>query len=914
MGKYSEAIKAKLATLGKAKVGSVADFVKDPEGQIKQIYLENDEFFIRQEISKKMEESLRALPEQKRNEINALNVPEEEKWTAIADAYEAQFGNEAAELAAKEVEGFVSPSDPRFPKEKLVENPMKDEIDALRGEIKPDDPKAAEKRALLDKVDQDLVVTQIEPLMHIDRLDNTLIHCMNAVNFTNVKQYIDGYQDGKYASKLPTEACEHIDMRRYLPDSVFPSNCTFSSKDSKELVGTLPNAIPSGLKEDVIDITNKMEQHSEGYELGGKTIFADKSPSGRPYYLSEQGTKAYAFWPLQDAYEKLSEAIKTKDFDKIREAEKKYSEERKFTDEMMAIMGKYKTPLSGANVNSTRYSPRLALPTEYIKDFVSHSKLNGIYMLHAFSKNNGISVKDILDDPVTAMRNSAAKFIAQEGLNIKTTLGAKLAACMSSTYGPAINQAYQYNDPSLLAGAYEAMAAMESDPEKRKQIAGTGALAEAAGVALVGEYTNKIDKLSRLDKERADYLYQHAVLMPDEEFDPIALYDKLDKENWKTAMDPKKLVAKLRKAGKLDYNALAGKIVRVVNEVNEERQDDSGTDITSFSYDQFFRSGMEAYKEVLRTATPEEMKTPAFRKFREGMFDACLKYGLTGTDKSVADATRAMNDFNDGVALQMREKSGWFLSSKNTDEHDRMTIAQRKLQYKLKQITGEEITDLPPDEMEALKNTDLKKLMDKARSETYKYCCLKTNNGKDSGFLHKAGADRYNSAYNSLEAIDNMAEACGLLSPGEKLLNATRRQLMNSRNDKEWARSMAEEAAARAILGMTLANGKKSFEEQNKYLDQAKLDASVNKIKQDPAFRRMMQNEGVDKMIDNIIIGNSSVTDAYIKAQAQVRRETTQANLDRHLQGAIVHGNDDVPPAMTNEEKKEMWGNNPIEL
>ena len=914
MGKYSEALKAKLSTLGKAKVGSIEDFVKDPQGQLQQIYLENDEFFIKNELSKKINQSLEALPAEKQQELNALNVPEAEKWFAIADAYEAQFGNEAAELAAKEVEGFVSPSDPRFPKEKLIENPLQKETDALRSEIKPDDPEGDAKRALLDKVDQHLLVTQIEPLVHFDRLDNKLIHCMNAVSFTNIKEYIDGYQEGKYAAKLPTEKCDNIDMRRYCPDSVFPSNCTFSSKDSDDLVGTLPNAIPPEIKKDLLDSTNKMEQHSKGYALSGKTVFTDKSPSGRPYYLSEQGTKAYAFWPLQDAYEKLQDAIVSKDFAKISEAEKKYSEERKFSDEMMAIMGKYKTPLCGANVNSTRYSPRLALPTEDIKDFVSHSKLNGIYMLHAFSKNNGISVKDILDDPVTAMRNSAAKFIAQEGLNIKTTLGAKLAACMSITYGPAINQAYQYNDPSLLAGAYEAIAAMESDPEKRKQIAGTSALAEAAGVALVGEYTNKIDKLSKLDKERADYLYQHAVLMPDKEFDPIALCDKLDKENWKTAMDPKKLVAKLRKAGKLDYNALAGKIVRVVNEVNEERQDDRGTDITSFSYDQFFRSGMEAFKEVLRTATPEEMKTPAFRKFREGMFDACLKYGLTGTDKSVENATRAMNDFNDGVALQMREKSGWFLSSKNTDEHDRMTIAQRKLQYKLKQISGQEITDLPPDEIEALEKTDLKKLMDKARFETYRYCCLKTNNGKDSKFVHQAGADRYNSAYRSLEAIDDMADACGILSPGEKLLNATRRQLMNSRSDKEWARSMAEEAAARAILGMTLANGKKSFEEQEKYLDQEKLNASVNKIKGDPSFRRMMQNEGIDKMIDNIIIGNSSVTDAYIKAQQQVKTEQMQAALDAKHSGFVVLGNDDVPPAMDNDDKKKMWGDNPFQL
>lgn len=912
MGKYSEALKAKLSTLGKAKVGSVADFVKDPQGQIQQIYLENDEFFIRQEISDKMEQSLKALPAEKQQELNALNVSEEEKWTAIADAYEEQFGPEAADAAAKEVEGFMSPSDPKYPREKLVENPFQAETNALRSEIKPDDPEGDEKRALLDKVDQHLLVTQIKPLMHFNRLDNNFLNCMNAVNFTNIKQYVDEYQDGKYGPKLPTAKCDHIDMQRYCPDSAFPSSCTFSSKDSEELAETLPNAIPDELKNDVISITDKMEQHSEGYALAGKTVFANKSPSGRPYYLSEQGTKAYAFWPLQDAYEKLFDAVKSKDYNKIREAEEKYAKERKFTDEMMATMGKYKTPLCGANVNSTRHAPRLAVPTEHLKDFVSHSKLNGLYMLHAFSKNIGIPVKDILNDPVSAMRKSANQFIEYEGMSIKPTVGAKLVAAMSKLKAPAINQAYQYNDPSLLAGAYEAMAAMESDPEKRKQIAGTGALAEAAGVAILGEYTNKIDKLSRLDREKADYLYQYAVLLPDNEFDPIAVGDKLENENWKKVMDPKRLVAKMRNAGKLDYNALAGKIQRVLDEANEELTDDiNGTEVSSFKHDHFYRSGMKACNEVLRTATAEEKKTPGYRKLQENMFALRLKYGVTGNEQSVQKATQTMNDFNEGVAVQMRKKTGWFLSSRNTDEHDRMTIAQRKLQYKLKQIRGEEITDLPPDEIEALEKTDLKKLMDKARFETYRYCCLKTNNGKDSRFLHQAGADRYNSAYTSLEAIDSMAEACGLLSPGEKLLNQTRREMLNKRDDDAWVRDNLENYAASAILGMTLANGKKSFEEQETYLNKDKLDASLAKIKQDPAFRRMMQNEGVDKMIDNIIIGNSSVTDAFIKAKAQVSAEQMRANNP----GLIVHANEhEVPPAMTNDDKKKMWGDNPAQV
>ena len=146
MGKYSEAIKAKLATLGKAKVGNVEDFVKDPENKLNEIYLENDEFFVRGQISKKMEESFAKLTPEKQEEINALDLPDEEKWLIAADAFETQFGKEAADKLADEITGIVSPSDPRYPPQKRDYVPIQKEINDLRLELQADDPQLIEKR------------------------------------------------------------------------------------------------------------------------------------------------------------------------------------------------------------------------------------------------------------------------------------------------------------------------------------------------------------------------------------------------------------------------------------------------------------------------------------------------------------------------------------------------------------------------------------------------------------------------------------------------------------------------------------------------------------------------------------------------------------------------------------------------
>ena len=88
-------------------------------------------------------------------------------------------------------------------------------------------------------------------------------------------------------------------------------------------------------------------------------------------------------------------------------------------------------------------------------------------------------------------------------------------------------------------------------------------------------------------------------------------------------------------------------------------------------------------------------------------------------------------------------------------------------------------------------------------------CCLKTKNGKEGSFVHDVGSDRFDMAYRSLNPINAIAETCGLLPAGEKLLYEVRRETLKNRGDKEWTRRNAEDLAARAIFGTTLTNDDK---------------------------------------------------------------------------------------------------------
>ena len=76
----------------------------------------------------------------------------------------------------------------------------------------------------------------------------------------------------------------------------------------------------------------------------------------------------------------------------------------------------------------------------------------------------------------------------------------------------------------------------------------------------------------------------------------------------------------------------------------------------------------------------------------------------------------------------------------------------------------------------------------------------------------------------------------------------------------------------------------------------------------------MMANEGALNIADKIITGNSSLTDAYLKAKDQVAIENRQTENEAAHNGIRELGEGEVPEAMTNDDKKKMWGDNPIQL
>lgn len=64
------------------------------------------------------------------------------------------------------------------------------------------------------------------------------------------------------------------------------------------------------------------------------------------------------------------------------------------------------------------------------------------------------------------------------------------------------------------------------------------------------------------------------------------------------------------------------------------------------------------------------------------------------------------------------------------------------MKYKLKQLRGEEIPEVTPENRKILKEMNLTSEISKAREATYEYYRLKTDNGGKDSFTYTAGANR----------------------------------------------------------------------------------------------------------------------------------------------------------------------------
>ncbi|MCR4711113.1 MAG: hypothetical protein K5707_02340 [Clostridia bacterium] len=931
MGILLQAVQNKLNELKKIQTAPAPAFKADPHKIMADLKERAKAEYLEDEVGTLLIGYLRKLPKEKQDEFYDRCIQEDRKgrftknvyenrldpnslegktkktwlisngafgqdWQKTVETLEEMIGPEEAEKAAAEIPSVKAPDDPSIKREEKLEFPYAGELNALKNALPPE---AAADRQLLDEVNADLAVVPNSMLSYLDVVDGEKLGApgfqttVNGIHYDEQNDFIDNIQGGRFKKKLPSIPSKNAKAGYFYGTSMVSQHDSGLSDKDLEDIRQLKPDIPQELKDDLISMTGRMDKlGEENYRVPGKTCEpVSGGEEGEQRFRSEQGTKYYAYWPLDKARKALVQAVREKDMDKIREAHEAYRNTRNEMDEMLRTVQKHPTGICSGNINSTRPDEEEnPVPLEHLEDFAGHSQVNGVFCLYALSKNLKVPVKDILDDPAAVLSSGVKTHIKEHGLNAQKTTGGKLLMGLSS--GAANRKCgEQWSDNGMLCNrAFENIASLADDPKDRPRILGTVTLATGAASCELMEYIEKWQSLSALGEEKTDVLYQHALLLPEGEFDPIAMADEFAKPDWKERLDPGKLIDRLKQEGKLDVRKLAERVETIAQEAADA--DDPWTK-SNYSEDALRFSAFNIYKSIAERSTSEE---------RENID---LKMALAESTKH-AIGTESFNTAEEELFsqfdVQKFRKSGWFLSSADTQEHQRMVQAQDALRYKLMQLQGKELPPLPQDMTRHLDSISLQDACAAAREATFDYCAKKTDNGRSFRFLHEAGENRFEAAWRSIKIIDTIADGLGLRTPAQKAMDSERFDILDKRGEEKWSKDEVEKKAARLIYAMTLDKQPQLFEGQQKRLDPARVEQGIAYIRGQDAFKEMFRKEGAGKITDYMISGHGQLTDAYIRGMKSVDEKQ--------------HGGKDLkdPKTMTSDEKDKVLKETPLQM
>lgn len=837
----------------------------------------------------------------------------------IAERVEQMLPPDKADEAVKRIENVIAPNDPNYPMERKVYYPYADDLRALENGIDPNDPEAAHKREIIKSVSEKLVYVNNEYLAYLDLSDSAAgdentgyKNLMANINDAETEEFFAAHQNGKLLNKLPhTRSGRNAGSRIDMLDMGPSGNGKLSKEEIDELRELKPK-YSNELKDKVDEYMKLMDEVGvENYKNSETTAF---DHTGKAVFKGEQGKKLYGFWPLAIIKQNLAKAVKEGNYAEMERLSREYDRVDKLTGKMIDITHTGAGSFIGGNVNSTRPENewKNPIPLKYAEDYVGHNRVNGMYCLYALCKNTGKTARQILDDPTKVATDIAEDFVKKNSFNKHGTVGAKLAHLRSP--GESASMGYSWSSQlSLLDRGLSGVAGLASTDQERKNVIGAIACATGSATNIVNTESAAWRKLSDPADERTDALYAHTILVPAEELDLSKLGQKLTGDDWREQADVDGTIARLKQQGKLDFNAIADRADEVLDAAKQEAANMKGEG-TLFSATEYKAATAKAMAKVLRTATPEEKQTPGYKKLREKAItfhNEAMKQRLAFYMNPVEGFTphydRAkfgehnagdpdpIRDLEDNLRVLTAKKKGWFISSTNSDEHQRMVMAQYKLLLKLKYLRGDEFPENVPQQLrDEIKNADAGFLANEAHSKTYQYCCKKTDYGKDKSFLHDAGTDRYNASVRSLSSIDKLIKGMDLASRAELERRKIQQSVFAKRDNRTWLDANIEDRAARMLYASAIVHKRLSGHDAKRRFEEPHLSQGLDAIKNSPAFRQMVRRNDHKKLGELIAKGQGSLTDAFIKASNE----------------AAQNRNNPEPARMTDDQKREFMRNN----
>lgn len=839
-------------------------------------------------------------------------------WIDGVEGLEKLMAPELIEQTVAQVEGLVPPQqDPNRTFE-----PYRDRIDELRAGIALEDPQAQEKQALLDRAAKHLVYPTQTYLHHLDAITNSIADqkglqsLADGYGFAANVKFLNQTLDAELLNKLPHQPSP-TGFENYDAVNVVPRHRHFkilkgtdlNDQEVEELRNHGAGEMNPEARRAILDVLHGIEEMGEKkYWLDGVVTVVEgtrENPT-KVRYASEQGDKKYAFWPLVNAKKALAAAVKKGDFAQIRAATEEYERCKGITDKMMEAANRStKDPIFCGNLNSTRdelnsNNPN-PMPAEYLEDYAGHSRVNGIFLLYALSKNTGVPAERFLDDPAGTMQELGRQFVSDNLLSSQKgkSLGARLVHGFDNNLQNRKEIEWNLNQGFITRAMSSVSGFLPTEEERVRDIGGRYCAVAAANYE-VGRENVAWKCLADASGEKKQIVTQLALLLPEEEFDLADVGRKLGKDDWSKHLNPVSTIDRLQKEGKLDCGALVDRSRQMLEDANAALQNNNnelrpeGEEAPSLTLYQ--KAALRNYHQIMRTAPAELRRTEGYKKMAAHaveLQDELIKESAKSYEHM--EAHRA--EISQAIAILGQEKSGWFLSKTNSDEYDIMMNRIKRFNVKLDMLTGKEVTPestgLNAEELEQLRKTDTSDLLFDAKRACFNYASEKTKKGTGS-IIHEAGIQRYKKAVFCFNALGVLGENLGLRSPAMTLKDKMELDTLRFRSGRNWTQKDTEISAAKIIYAMSLQFKGVPEEKQEKLLEDEHLNAAVEKIRSDPAFKKMVRNEGASGLADKIIEGTSRLTDAYMKASEQIRNP--QAGKQ---------------PQRTNQQKIEFWRDSP---
>lgn len=848
----------------------------------------------------------------------------------MLDVYGEALGKEKVrEIINSPIPAYAASPEYTDPK---VYEPYANDIQKLRDRYtKTDDPaKNAQAAELIDRVSVSLqeVKPEILEVYNTPRTNGTVANYTSYDDIVGRRVDImraDGLEslgDGAFKGLVkPSMSIDGTPDFNMMNGSQYPVPMT---EEQERKLAELSRDKNIGLSEDTRSALKELSQCMDeldfsviGMPLSGQSFPPHKpKENGEKYYQAEQGEKYYAFWPLEAAKRDLRTAVKSGDIEQVRLAQEKYEKVEKTMDRAFEILKSkklYGGPLFGPNLESTRSSTG-DLPEKYALDTTNQKKLNGLFIAYTQLKSAGLTLEDLVSDPVGTAKKLSRGMLEAGSLDSRSgSIGASLQHGLKGSFAvgsPDLQLHYAWNNlDGALHRGISGIVGMEKDVKRRGEFMAAFHLGMRQATTPIKEeisrYKTVSDVLSLNDEKHVNMrstIYRNAALRPETGKDCFDLKRMIDnfgrpdvsldpgvplaqasperiRYSWQDDMDAANRIAD--GTGEYDWKELAGRNEKVIRDAEREELL-SGSYKSSFNKDSYLLNAFAVQSRLMKNAAAHGENSPEFREFCDSVKNT---YRLAKDPSSKLALKLGAELAEDPEAFDFLKtgKDDQIIKS-DSDEYVKMKQSLASVRLAAEFVAGGE-----PMKLEAVSNTDIPKYLEEAKQDAFNYARLKMKNGTKTSFYYTSGRERAKEGLNNYTKLAALQDKLGLRSPAQKVYEDARMELLLNRGREGWLTSEAgRNALAKMLYAKPFLDAKIPAEHQKAAFEPAALKNSTDRLRtnslgvyQSPAELNgladdALQNKGLFK----------EFTDQYAAARKEIYSKVT----DRQVRQDCIRG------------------------